>query len=82
MTVGEVTEQVERPSSIAPGGGMTISGGEVIFNPTSLRLCYRKPNGCINTVAETMQCTWANLEKAFPHVDTMLHDIADEFGTP
>jgi len=35
MTVGEVMEQVEKDSSIyrSSGGGMTISGGEVMLQP-------------------------------------------------
>ena len=35
MTVGEVMDEVEKDSSIyrSTGGGMTISGGEVMLQP-------------------------------------------------
>jgi pyruvate formate lyase activating enzyme len=75
MTVGEVMEQVEKDASIyrSSGGGMTISGGEVMLQPDfAAALLQEAHNRGINTAIETAcNAPWANLEKVLPHVDTV-----------
>ena len=78
MTVDEVLSEVEKDESIyrSTGGGMTLSGGEVMLQPdfTAALLKGAHERG-INTAIETAcNAPWANLEKVLPHVDTMLHD--------
>ena len=79
MTVAEVMEQVEKDTSIyrSTGGGMTMSGGEVMLQPDfSAALLQEAHNRGINTAIETAcNAPWANIEKVLPHVDVMLHDI-------
>ena len=79
MTVREVMEEVEKDSSFYrnTGGGMTMSGGEVMLQPDfAAALLQEAHNRGINTAIETAcNAPWANLEKVLPHVDTMLHDI-------
>ena len=78
MTVDEVLEVVEKDSSFyrSTGGGMTISGGEVMLQPDfAAALLKGAHDRGINTAIETAcNAPWANLEKVLPHVDTMLHD--------
>jgi pyruvate formate lyase activating enzyme len=79
MTVGEVMDEVEKDSSIyrSTGGGMTISGGEVMLQPDfAAALLQEAHNRGINTAIETASnAPWSFLEKVLPHVDTVLHDI-------
>ena len=69
-------EEVEKDSSIyrSTGGGMTISGGEVMLQPDfAAALLQEAHNRGINTAIETAcNAPWAILEKVLPHVDTML----------
>ena len=78
MTVGEVLDEVEKDSSMYrnTGGGMTISGGEVMLQPDfAAALLQEAHNRGINTAIETASnAPWSFLEKVLPHVDTMLHD--------
>ncbi len=79
MTVGEVMDDVERDASFYrnTGGGMTISGGELMLQPDFVAaLLEEAHNRGINTAIETASnVPWAYMEKVLPHVDTMLHDI-------
>jgi pyruvate formate lyase activating enzyme len=79
MTVGEVLDEVEKDSSFyrSTGGGMTISGGEVMLQPDfAAALLQEAHNRGINTAIETASnAPWSFLEKVLPHVDTVLHDI-------
>jgi len=79
MTVGEVMDEVEKDSFIYrnTGGGMTISGGEVMLQPDfAAALLQEAHNRGINTAIETASnAPWSFLEKVLPHVDTVLHDI-------
>ena len=79
MTVGEVMDIVEKDASMYrnTGGGMTISGGEVMLQPDfAAALLKEAHNRGINTAIETAcNAPWANLEKVLPHVDTVLHDL-------
>jgi pyruvate formate lyase activating enzyme len=79
MTVNEVLDEVERDASFYrnTGGGMTISGGEVMLQPDFAAACLQEAhNRGINTAVETASnAPWSFLEKVLPHVDTMLHDL-------
>ncbi len=78
MTVNEVLDEVEKDASIyrSTGGGMTISGGEVMLQPDfAAALLQEAHNRGLNTAIETAcNAPWSFLEKVLPHVDTMLHD--------
>ncbi|MFC1766008.1 glycyl-radical enzyme activating protein [Planctomycetota bacterium] len=78
MTVKEVLDEVEKDASFyqSTGGGMTLSGGEVMLQPDfAAALLEEAHNRGINTAIETAcNAPWANLAKVLPHVDTMLHD--------
>ena len=79
MTVNEVVDEVEKDASFYrnTGGGMTLSGGEVMLQPDFAAACLQEAhNRGINTAIETAcNVPWSFLEKVLPHVDTMLHDI-------
>ena len=79
MTVGEVMDEVEKDASFYrnTGGGLTISGGEVMLQPDfAAALLQEAHNRGINTAIETAcNAPWSFLEKVLPHVDTFLHDI-------
>jgi len=79
MTVNEVLDEVEKDASFYrnTGGGMTMSGGEVMMQPDFAAACLQEAhNRGINTAIETAaHMPWSSLEKVLPHVDTMLHDI-------
>ncbi len=78
MTVNAVLDEVEKDSSIYrnSGGGMTISGGELLMQPDfSAALLEGAHQRGINTAIETAgNVPWRFFEKVLPHVDTMLHD--------
>ena len=67
MTVGEVLDEVEKDSSFYrnTGGGMTISGGEVMLQPDfAAALLQEAHNRGFNTAIETAcNAPWAYLEK-------------------
>ena len=79
MTVREVMAEVEKDESFYrnTGGGMTISGGEVMLQPDfAAALLKEAHNNGFNTAIETASnAPWSFLEKVLPHVDLMLHDI-------
>ena len=79
MTVNEVLEEVEKDASFYrnTGGGMTISGGEVMLQPDFAAALLQEAHARgINTAIETAcNAPWSFLEKVLPHVDTMLHDL-------
>ena len=78
MTVNEVLDEVERDASFYrdTGGGMTISGGELMLQPDFAAACLKEAHDRgIHTAIETASnAPWSFLEKVLPHVDTMLHD--------
>jgi pyruvate formate lyase activating enzyme len=79
MTVNEVLEEVEKDASFYrnTGGGMTISGGEVMLQPDFAAACFQEAHDRgFNTAIETASnAPWSFLEKVLPHVDTVLHDL-------
>ena len=61
------------------GGGITISGGEPLFQAefTKQILCLAKQNG-LHTAIETCGFTkWENLKRVLPYVDLFLFDIKE-----
>ncbi len=79
MTVNEVLDEVEKDASFYrnTGGGMTISGGEVMLQPDfAAALLKEAHDRGINTAIETAcNVPWAYVEKVLPHVDALLHDM-------
>ena len=78
MTANEVLDEVEKDASFyrSTGGGLTISGGEVMLQPDfAAALLKGAHDRGINTAVETAcNVPWSFIEKVLPHVDTMLHD--------
>lgn len=79
VTVEEAMEIVERDRNYyrRSGGGMTLSGGESLFQPDFARDLLRaaKESG-INTALESMGCaSFEQIEKLLPYLDTFLMDI-------
>jgi len=79
MTVNEVLDEVEKDASFyrSTGGGMTISGGEVMLQPDFAAALLKEAHSRgLNTAIETASnAPWSFLEKVLPNVDTVLHDI-------
>lgn len=79
VTVEEVLEEVKRdmPYYKRSGGGITLSGGEALFQTEfgSSLLCACKEYG-INTAMESTGCSkFENIEKFLPYLDLYLMDI-------
>lgn len=79
VSVGEVLETVERDRIYyrRSGGGLTLSGGEALFQAdfAAALLEAAKQNG-INTAIETTACApFGKIEKLLPHLDYCLMDI-------
>ncbi|MBM3216877.1 glycyl-radical enzyme activating protein [Candidatus Poribacteria bacterium] len=78
-TAGEVFEVVrlDRPYYDTSGGGMTVSGGEPLYQPdfTAALLALCRDAG-IGTVLETSCATsWATIERMLPMVDLWMCDV-------
>ena len=79
MTVGEVMHEVRKDSIsfFHSGGGLTLSGGEILTQPAFTRalLCAAHEE-CINTAIETsFFAAWETVESILPHVDTAFVDM-------
>lgn len=79
ITVKEVLSEIEKDRAYyrRSGGGVTLSGGECLFQPD---FAYGILKGCkelgINTAIETTACTnFSVIEKILPEVDYVLMDI-------
>lgn len=79
VTVGEVVSEVlrDRPYYRRSGGGITLSGGECLWQPdfaiALLQACHQSG---INTAIETTGfAEWSVIERFIPHVDLFLMDI-------
>lgn len=79
ITVRNVMNVVERdrPYFMRSGGGITLSGGEVLFQHEFAHgLLYTAKQMGINTAIESMGYSkWENIEKILPYLDTYLLDI-------
>lgn len=79
VTVREMLEEIEKDRSyyMRSGGGLTLSGGESLCQPSFARDLLRaaKENG-INTAMESMGCAnFSVIEEILPYLDTYLMDI-------
>jgi pyruvate formate lyase activating enzyme len=79
MTVAQIVAEVKKDEIIFrySHGGVTISGGEPLFNPGfALNLLQALKKEGINTGVDTCgQVSWAALEPVLPYVDFFLWDI-------
>lgn len=79
ITVREVLETVERDRIYyqRSGGGMTLSGGESLYQPEFCEALLKgaKEKG-INTAIETTSCCdYSIIQKILPYIDTYMMDI-------
>jgi len=79
MTVAQVMAEIERdvPFYDESGGGVTVSGGEPLFQPDFLigllRACKERD---IHTALDTAgHATWETLERVREYVDLFLYDL-------
>jgi len=78
MTVAQLVAEVKKDeSSSNTPTGVTISGGEPLFNPGfALKLLQAFKQEGINTGVDTCgQIPWSGLEPVLPYVDFFLWDI-------
>lgn len=78
-SVNDIVRQVEKDRSyyFISGGGVTIGGGEPLFQP---ELCMNLLQSCrkkgFHTAIETAgYCRWADLEKALQYTDWIFYDL-------
>ena len=79
VTVAEVLQTVKQdmPYYRRSGGGMTLSGGEMLCQSDfAYALLRGAKESAINTAAETTGfASWETIEKLLPYIDTVLMDI-------
>ena len=79
VSVGEVLEIVERDRGYyrRSGGGITLSGGEMLCQPEfALALLRESKNRGIDTAVESMGCApWETVRALLPYIDNYLLDI-------
>lgn len=79
VTVEEVMEVVEKDRTYyrRSGGGLTLSGGESLYQPEFARDLLRAAKEVgINTALESMGCAlFKNIQQILPYLDTYLMDI-------
>jgi len=78
-TIDEIMKEVERdrPYYRRSGGGLTLSGGEILVQPDFARALLKtaKENGIHTAVETTALAPFSEVEKILPYVDTFLMDI-------
>ncbi len=76
---GQVVAEVLRDAAFfrESGGGMTLSGGEPMFQPDfALELARTARAAGVHVCVETCGCcAWEALERMIPHVDLFLYDF-------
>jgi glycyl-radical enzyme activating protein len=81
VSVEEVLEVVlrDRDYYAASGGGMTLSGGEPLFQPDFAEALFRaaKAEGLHNCVETSGFAEWRSLERLLPVVDLFLYDYKE-----
>lgn len=79
VTAEEVVEEVKRdmPYYKRSGGGITLSGGEALFQPEfgSALLHVCKENGINTAMESTGYAKFESIERFLPHLDLYLMDI-------
>jgi pyruvate formate lyase activating enzyme len=78
-TVGELTERVlrDKPFFDRSGGGVTVSGGECLYQPEFLLAFLKrcKAEGVHTAVDTTGHVRWDALEAVLPYADLFLYDL-------
>jgi len=78
-TVDEIMERVmrEKPFFDRSGGGVTISGGECLYQPEFVRELLKrcKAEGIHTAVDTTGFVKWKEIESILPYTDLFLYDI-------
>lgn len=79
ISVGEVMETVLRDMNyyLRSGGGLTLSGGECLFQPefASALLASARYSGLNTAIETTAFAPFERIEMLLPHLNTMLLDI-------
>ena len=79
VTVAEIMPEVlaDKPYFRRSGGGITLSGGEILGQPDFARdlLCACKENGLHTAVESTANAPFENIQKILPYLDLFLMDI-------
>ena len=79
MSVGQVLDKVEEDGVFyhRSGGGMTLSGGEALMQPTFANALLREARRRhLNTAIETCGCCpYGHLHEACTHLDKLIFDI-------
>ena len=80
VTVGEVMTEIERDRvyyNRSGGGGVTLSGGECLWQPdfSYAILKSAKERGISTAIETTAYAKWEVIERILPFVDTVLMDI-------
>jgi pyruvate formate lyase activating enzyme len=79
MTVDQVVKEVEKDRSFyfTSGGGLTIGGGEPLFQAAFTKnILHRCKSKGIHTAVETSGCgAWKDLEDIISHTDWLFFDI-------
>ncbi len=80
VTVGEVMEEIERDRMYyrrSGGGGLTLSGGECLWQPdfseALLKVAHRR--GLTTAIETTGYAEMSTIRRLLPYVDTVLMDI-------
>ena len=78
-TVDEIMERVkrEKPFFDRSGGGVTVSGGECLYQPAFVKELLKrcKEEGIHTAVDTTGYVKWAEIESILPYTDLFLYDI-------
>lgn len=79
VTVGEILDEVikDRSYYFRSGGGVTLSGGEVLFQPefTASLLKVLKENGLHTAIESTGFAKFETIQRVLPYLDLYLMDI-------
>ena len=79
VTVKEVLEDVgkDMPYYRRSGGGLTLSGGEILGQPDFARDLLRacKESGLHTAIETTANAPWEHIEKILPYLDLCLMDV-------
>ena len=79
VTVAEILPEIlaDEPYYLRSGGGVTLSGGEILGQPDFARDLLRacQENGLHTAVESTANAPFASIEKILPYLDLYLMDI-------
>ena len=85
VTVAEILPELlaDKPYYRRSGGGITLSGGEILGQPDFARDLLRacKENGLHTAVESTANAPFENIQKILPYLDMFLMDIKHMDGS-